>query len=116
LNNQISKQEELCHKLGVDVFITSSNLRVGISRDFKQNKIPINGLRHPPHGNMNGWYLWLGEIDFPDYPDYFEPVCMEHISDYKPEIIKFMGLPPGWRFLIAGDYEDIWYDENLLDI
>ncbi|WP_459166268.1 hypothetical protein [Sinorhizobium meliloti] len=23
-------------------------------------------------------------------------------------------MPPGWRFLIANGYEDVWYDETLL--
>lgn len=33
-----------------------------------------------------------------------------------PEIKKYLGLPPGWRFLIAPGYEDIWFDEALLSI
>ena len=29
------------------------------------------------------------------------------------QIKKYLGLAPGWRFLIAGDYEDVWFDERL---
>ena len=25
-----------------------------------------------------------------------------------------LALPPGWRFLLAPDYEDVWYDPSLL--
>jgi hypothetical protein len=28
----------------------------------------------------------------------------------------YLALPPGWRFLIAPDYEDVWFDESLLHI
>jgi hypothetical protein len=31
-------------------------------------------------------------------------------SKYK----KYLGLALGWRFLIAPEYEDVWYDTNLL--
>jgi len=31
-------------------------------------------------------------------------------------IIKYLGLSPGWKFLSDGEYEDVWYDENLLNI
>ena len=27
---------------------------------------------------------------------------------------QFLGLPPGWRFLIADGFEDVWYDAKLL--
>jgi hypothetical protein len=30
------------------------------------------------------------------------------------EILKFLGLPPGWRFLTDGLYVDVWYDAALL--
>ncbi|MGW0215805.1 hypothetical protein ACWDXH_15570 [Micromonospora chokoriensis] len=27
-----------------------------------------------------------------------------------------MALPPGWGVVLAPDYEDVWYDEALLDV
>jgi hypothetical protein len=30
--------------------------------------------------------------------------------------VRFLGLPPGWRFLVAGDYEDVWEEQSLLDV
>ena len=48
--------------------------------------------------------------------DFFKPLHVEHLADWCPEIRKYLGLPPGWRFLIAGDHEDVWYDESLLDV
>jgi hypothetical protein len=29
--------------------------------------------------------------------------------------VKYFGLEPGWRFLLAPGYEDVWYDATLLD-
>jgi hypothetical protein len=39
-----------------------------------------------------------------------------HLLDRSPDILKLLGLPPGYRFLMADDYLNIWYDESLLDV
>jgi len=46
--------------------------------------------------------------------DYFEPLHVGHLSERLFEVIRFLALPPGSRFLIAPDYEDVWFDEALL--
>jgi len=30
--------------------------------------------------------------------------------------MKYLGLAPGWRFLVAPNYEDVWEDYDLLKI
>lgn len=77
--------------------------------------MPINGLRHPPEGDTTGWYIYAGE-SLSDEPDFFKPLHVKHLDEWCPQVKKYLGLAPGWRFLIAGDYEDIWYDESLLQI
>ncbi|HYS71853.1 MAG TPA: hypothetical protein VEM95_05475 [Thermoplasmata archaeon] len=44
------------------------------------------------------------------------PVHVEHLDDWRPEVLPFLGLPPGWRFLLAKDYADVWEDRSLLDV
>lgn len=76
---------------------------------------PVNGLRHPPQGDTNGWYLWCGE-QCSDAPDFFQPLHARHVYEDYPRVIKLLGLPPGYRFLLAGDYLDVWYDPSLLSV
>ncbi|TWD77279.1 hypothetical protein FB547_110241 [Variovorax beijingensis] len=75
--------------------------------------LPVNGLRHPPTTGTSGWYIWAGE-ELSTEADFFKPLHIEHLDGWAPEIKKYLGLPPGWRFLIAPGYEDIWFDEKLL--
>lgn len=75
----------------------------------------MNGLRHPPQGDTVGWYIWAGE-ELSQEPDFFQPRHVEHLNEWCPAVISYLGLAPGWRFLLANDYEDVWYDESLLDI
>jgi hypothetical protein len=77
--------------------------------------MPINGLRHPTHGNMCGWYIWSGE-ELSQDADYFEVVCYEHLVNESWEWLVYLALPAGWRFLSAPGYEDIWFDDGLLNI
>jgi len=45
----------------------------------------------------------------------FQPVCAAHLVDYYPKIIHYLGLAPGWAFIINRDgYEDVWFDEQYL--
>jgi hypothetical protein len=40
-----------------------------------------------------------------------------HLSSWRPEVLKFLGLPPGWRFLTdVKGYEDVWHDPSLLEM
>ena len=90
-------------------------LKVGISMNVKEGIQPINGLRYPPKGDTSGWYIWAGE-ELSDNPDFFVPLHIEHLPEWCPSIIKYLGLPPGWRFLIAPNHEDVWEDKKLLEI
>ena len=109
------EQKELCKKYGIPHCPSPNNLKVGIALNVRDGIVPINGLRHPPEGDTTGWYIWAGE-ELSDDPEFFKPLHVEHISRWCPGIQKYLGLPPGWRFLIVGNSEDIWYDESLLDI
>lgn len=58
--------------------------------------------------------VYLGVGKFPADDDAFLPLHVEHISHWLPSVEHYLALPPGWRFLIADGYEDVWYDETLL--
>jgi len=109
----LAQQKAICQKYGASYFPSPDGLKVGIALNVKQGLRPINGLRHPTAGDTTGWYIWAGEA-LSDAPDFFSPLHVEHLSQWCPDAQKFLGLPPGWRFLIDGDHEDVWYDELLL--
>jgi hypothetical protein len=75
---------------------------------------PIHGLRHPPAHDTNGWYIWAGE--FSTSPDFFAPIHTSHLIERLPQVLQFLGLPPGYRFLIAAEYVDVWFDSALLRV
>lgn len=114
-NDIIRQQQELCKQYGVAFIPAPPNLKVGVARNVREGIFPINGLRHPPSGDTTGWYVWAGEELAIDR-DFFVPLHVEHLREWCPVILRFLGLPPGWRFLLAGEYKDVWEDPSLLTV
>jgi hypothetical protein len=112
-NEIVQKQKEICQKWQTDFLESPLDSKVGISENVKSGTLPINGLRMYPEGDTSGWYIWAGEELSKDN-DFFKPLHILHLAEWIPNVDKYLGLLPGWRFLIANDYEDIWFDEELL--
>lgn len=106
-------QRSICRKYGADFVPSPDNLKVGIALNVRDRGQPINGLRHLPEADTTGWFIWAGEGLSGD-SDFFKPLHVEHLEQWCPQVLKYLGLAPGWRFLIADDYEDVWFDEALL--
>ncbi|MCL5130604.1 MULTISPECIES: hypothetical protein [Flavobacteriaceae] len=113
-NVHIDRQKAICEKYKSKWNPINKRLMVGCSTDLLSD--PLNGLRHPKEGIITtGWYIWSGE--WSDNADFFKPICAEHLLQEKPELIKYLGLDVGFRFLIGKDnYEDVWYDEKLKNV
>ena len=110
-----AEQAALCRRFGAEFCAASDDSKLGVASNVRTGLQPINGLRHPPQGDTNGWYIWAGEHLSQD-PDFFKPLHVSHLEQWCPQVIKYLGLAPGRRFLIADGYEDVWFDEELLTI
>jgi len=110
---QIENQKEICKKNDSNWNPINKKSIIGCSENL--DKEPINGLRHPKEKNTTGWYIWSGEYSEKD--DFFKPICAEHLLQRRPEIIKYLGLDIGYRFLAdKNGYEDIWFDKEITEM
>lgn len=112
-NNKSASQMAVCEKWGSPYRATGPSLKVGVADNVRSGLYPVNGLRHSPTGDTSGWYIWAGE-EMGSGDDFFMPLHASHIAEWCPDVEKYLGLSPGWRFLIAPDYEDVWFDASLL--
>lgn len=109
-NKHIDLQKQTCEKFQSTWRPINSKLFVGVSSDLLSD--PIHGLRHPAEQSSTGWYIWTGEYSERD--DFFMPLCAEHLLQLRPQIIKYLGLDVGYRFLTdSKGYEDVWFDEKI---
>jgi hypothetical protein len=107
-------QKALCRRYGAAFVSTPPDDQIGFATRTAGLK-PLNGLRHPLTSGASGWYIWCGEA-ISAAADFFAPQCARHLYENTPEAGHLLGLPPGFRFLLSGDYLDVWYDEKLLDV
>lgn len=112
-NNIENQQLEICRQFEAEPIPSPSHLKVGIALNVKGDLQPINGMRITPNGDTTGWYIWAGK-ELSQDDDFFHPLHISHLSSWCPQVLPYLYLPPGWRFLIAPDYQDVWFDRNLL--
>lgn len=103
----------VCARHGAPFVVTLLDDTAGVARNVGAGVLPLNGLRHR-RGTTSGWFIWAGD-DLSDADDFFVPTHVRHLVDRCPEILPMLGLGEGWRFLIAPDHEDVWFDPALLD-
>lgn len=105
------EQQEICRRFGATFTPLDETCKVGISLSALRGNLPLHGLRHEPEDGTTGWFLWAG--DWSDDENFFRPLHAHHLSEDRPEVLPYLALPPGWRFLIAPGHEDVWRDDNL---
>jgi hypothetical protein len=110
-------QKSICARFGSTFIPSRGSFKVGISSNLLSHawKYPLNGLRHIPTGDTSGWYIWAGSGELSQADNYFKPLHIEHLPEYCPEVLPYLGLAPGWRFLLAPDHEDVWFDQMLFN-
>jgi len=112
-----AEQKAICDRLKVYWTPVDLNSLIAFNISLLSATNPINGLRHPKQERIDGWYLWSGEEINQNDDNFFKPLHVGHLLEKRPIVLKYLGLPAGWRFQIDdGGYEDIWFDNSLLDI
>ncbi|MCP2323358.1 hypothetical protein HDA40_001865 [Hamadaea flava] len=116
------EQVELCRRFEVLHVAASAVRNTGVSRSMLSRgpgggswriglssaDWPVYGIRHSVEGGTTGWYLWTGEYSEAD--DFHVPWHTAHLHERWPEVVPYLALPPGWGFVIAPGYEDVWFD------
>lgn len=106
-----TEHHDICQRFRVECLPPELDQKVGIALDSLGN-VPLNAVRLNPENGTCGWYIYGGE--YSDDADFYQSLHVAHLGDYCPSILPYLALPPGWRVLLAPDYEDVWFDCELL--
>jgi len=116
-NDIEQEQKDLCKRLDLQWTPVEKDQMIAISNSLFTDTLPINGLRHPRQKKLDSWFLWSGGEIPQDEKDFFDPIHPIHLLDKRPLVLKYLGLPYGYRFQIDDKgYEDIWFDQSILEI
>ena len=108
------EQAVLCRRFEAETVAALPALNSGVSRSMlvRGDRVvwPVYGIRHAVERNTTGWYLWTGE--YSDAADFYVPWHTSHLYEQWPELAPYLALPPGWGFIVAPNYEDVWFDPS----
>ena len=74
--------------------------------------LAIDAVRYPSPEHMSGW--WLTTDLYDDNVESLMAVHYHHVAFKRPELIKYIALPYGYRFNTSGEEHDVWFDENAI--
>jgi hypothetical protein len=113
----IRKQKEICERHGALYTASPFDKIIGVAIETFEDKgvMPIYGVRLPTASDDSAtWYIYAGEYSAAD--DFYKPMHIGHLLELCPQVLQYLGLPPGWRFLFDDKgYEDVWCDEEILN-
>jgi len=105
-------QLDLCRRYDAAFTPTEPGTSLAVAVATLLPGLPLHGVRHVPHAGASGWLVWAGDLSRD--PDFFQTQPIEALGALAPGALPYLGLPPGWRFLLAPGYEDAWFDHSLL--
>jgi hypothetical protein len=105
-------QHCVCEAAGADFAPPLPDQKVAISVGVMEGQRPLNGVRYfePPH--MSGWFLTTDRYSG-DVKD-LRVEHLYHVTAARPELAKYIALPPGYRFFLDGAKESVTLDEAVL--
>ncbi|AZC96337.1 immunity protein Imm33 domain-containing protein [Pseudomonas chlororaphis] len=100
-------QKDICEKYGLPVLPPDEMVAIAIAT---LGKSPIYGTRIPlPEGGNVSWFIHCGEHSNAD--DFYQAVHTEHLSEMLPQVLNYLCLPAGAKFIIDNEgYEDVWME------
>ncbi|HEY7772868.1 MAG TPA: hypothetical protein VIC26_06790 [Marinagarivorans sp.] len=105
-------QKDMCIKHGAIPCPSHDNDLMDLAK-HSIGQLPINGCRRTPSDGHCGWSLWCGAETPADTA--FSQLPASNVQRSLAEAYRYLALPPGYRFLIAGAYAKVWFDATLLE-
>lgn len=112
-NNLEDKAIELCKEHGVAPKMPSNDQLIVVSQGVFEGE-KVEAVRYPSPHHMSGW--WITTKDYNGDVSTLLTQHFSHLIEKRPDLIRFMALPCGFRFFEQGynDHnEDVWNDPEV---
>jgi hypothetical protein len=102
----IQEQKLLCEEFGSQYIEVKGDDVIAVAVDTLQ-KEPLVGIRKKAESENVSWFIYGGELaaDL----ESFEMMTVRELQDILPDVLPYLALDIGYRFMIdQDDYEDVW--------
>lgn len=103
-------QSEICWEQNLIPLFPNFNQSVVISDGVYEGR-DIEGIRYDSSQDESGWYLITD--DYNDDIKSLKMVHFYHVVFARPDILKYLALPFGYRFLMKNNSVEIIKDEGI---
>jgi hypothetical protein len=110
-------QRQVCEALGAPCLPVDVGAALAVGHAEAATPLVLRGLRLRPAGGASGWYVWAeasGAVE-PESLAPLRPTDAAEVAARYPQVTRFLGLPPGWRFELRAGREHVWFDRRLLE-
>lgn len=102
-------QQDLCNQLSVPFSPPCIEQLAAVAPGISSGDIQAVRYPSPPH--MSGW--WITSETSSVAAD-MKPQHLSHVVAARPDIIRFLGLPFGYRFSLTSEGEsEVWFDSEV---
>lgn len=103
-----AQQNEICSKYSILPQLPDDHVAVALGR-LGLNPIYGTRIKLPENGTIS-WFFYCGEHSEVD--DFYQAIHTQHLQQELPEVIKYLYLPEGSKFIIDREgYEDVWFEK-----
>jgi hypothetical protein len=106
----VAEQKEECTKHNTNTLFPLFSQMIVVSKGVLEGRT-IDAVRYPSPSHMTGW--WLTTELYNNEISSLETIHYYHLAFKRLDIIKYLALPFGYRFL-AGEQKEVWFDNNIL--
>jgi hypothetical protein len=106
----VYEQIKVCEKFNATPRFPTFSQMIAIS-DGVYEGMPIEGVRYPSPEHMTGWWL---STNLYDVDRSVKPVHYFHIAFKRPDLLKYLALPFGYRFRENQKQAmGVWFDSTI---
>lgn len=106
----INEQEYECKKYNETPYFPTFNQKIAISKGVYEG-LPVDAVRYPSPGHMTGW--WITTDLYNNDINSLMVVHYYHVAFKRPDILRYLALPFGYRLQMSDSEKLIWFDEKV---
>lgn len=108
--NVLNNQKEECSLHKILPAFPSFSQNIVISKGVYEG-LAVNGVRYSSPNHMTGW--WLTTDLYDSNINSLMNVHFFHVAFKRPDILKYLALPVGYRFYFSDEESGAWFDDKV---
>jgi hypothetical protein len=108
----MNSQIEICETYSSKLTFTKVNQNIVISDGVLDGRL-VEAVKYEAPEHMSGWYITTDLYN--DDINTLQQIQLPDLMLKRPELVKFLALDNGFRFVVDKENIEVWFDEEVLE-